>query len=65
MGEDQNHLRLDIKDKKGNKLKLIAFYAPEKWLNLNTEIPHDILFRPIENEFRSVRTVEGRIVDLF
>lgn len=65
MGEDQNHLRLDIKDKKGNRLKLIAFYAPEKWLNLNTEIPHDILFRPIENEFRSVRTVEGRIVDLF
>lgn len=65
MGEDQNHLRLDIKDKKGNKLKLIAFYAPEKWLNLNTEIPHDILFRPIENEFRSVRSVEGRIVDLF
>lgn len=65
MGEDQNHLRLDIKDQKGNKLKLIAFYAPEKWLNLNTEIPHDILFRPIENEFRSVRSVEGRIVDLF
>jgi single-stranded-DNA-specific exonuclease len=65
MGEDQNHLRLDIKDKKGNKLKLIAFYAPEKWLNLNTEISHDILFRPIENEFRSVRSVEGRIVDLF
>jgi single-stranded-DNA-specific exonuclease len=65
MGEDQNHLRLDIVDKKGNKLKLIAFYAPEKWLNLNPEIEYDIMFRPTENEFRSVRSVEGRIVDIY
>ena len=65
MGEDQNHLRLDIVDKKGNKLKLIAFYAPEKWLNLNPEIEYEIMFRPTENEFRSVRSVEGRIVDIY
>lgn len=64
MGADQNHLRLDITDKKGNKLKLVAFYAPEKWLNVDTEKPHDILFRPTENEFRSVRSIEGRIIDI-
>ncbi len=65
MGEEQNHLRLDIVDQKGNKLKLIAFYAPEKWKELNIEEPHDILFKPVENEFRSVRTIEGRIVDIY
>ena len=65
MGAEENHLRLDISDKKGNTLKLIAFYAPEKWLNLDPETPLDILFKPVENEFRSVRSVEGRIVDIF
>ena len=64
MGADQNHLRLDIVDKKGNKLKLVAFYAPEKWLALDTESTYDIQFRPTENEFRSVRSVEGRILDI-
>ncbi len=64
MGEDQNHLRLDIVDKKGNTLKLIAFYAPEKWLEVDPETPHNILFKPVENEFRSVCSVEGRIVDI-
>ena len=65
MGEDQNHLRLDIEDKKGNILKLIAFYAPEKWLTLDPKTPLNILFKPVENEFRSVRSVEGRIVDIY
>lgn len=64
MGAEENHLRLDISDKEGNTLKLIAFYAPEKWLNLDPETPLDILFKPVENEFRSVRSVEGRIVDI-
>lgn len=64
MGADQNHLRLDIVDKKGNKLKLVAFYAPEKWLALDAESTYDIQFRPTENEFRSVRSVEGRILDI-
>ncbi len=64
MGADQNHLRLDIVDKKGNKFKLVAFYAPEKWLELDIESTYDIQFRPTENEFRSVRSVEGRIIDI-
>ena len=64
MGADQNHLRLDIVDKKGNKYKLVAFYAPEKWLELDMKSTYDIQFRPTENEFRSVRSVEGRIIDI-
>ena len=64
MGAEENHLRLDISDKEGNTLKLIAFYAPEKWLQIDEEVPLSILFKPVENEFRSVRTVEGRIVDI-
>ena len=37
MGADRNHLRLDLRDKTGKYLKLVAFYAPEKWLNLALE----------------------------
>lgn len=64
MGTDEKHLRLDIADSQGNKLKLIAFFAPEKWLHLDPEARYNILIRPIENEFQSVRSVEGRIVDI-
>ncbi|MBR5647790.1 single-stranded-DNA-specific exonuclease RecJ [Candidatus Saccharibacteria bacterium] len=64
MGADQNHLRLDIADKNGNRLKLIAFFAPEKWLNLDPEGEYNILIRLTENEFQSVRSVEGRIIDI-
>ena len=64
MGADENHLRLDISDRQGRKLKLIAFFAPEKWLNLDPEVKYNILIRPIENEFQSVRSVEGRIIDI-
>lgn len=64
LGADQNHLRIDVRDKNGNSLKLIAFFAPEKWFQTDTEIPHDFLIKPVENEFRSVRSVEGRIIDV-
>ncbi len=64
MGSEQNHLRLDIRDKKGNNLKLIAFYAPEKWLTLTSEDKIIPLVKLIENDFNGVRSAEARIVDL-
>lgn len=64
MGAEQNHLRLDIKDKSGHNLKLIAFYAPENWLTLTPEDKITPLVKLIENDFNGVRSAEARIVDL-
>ena len=64
MGSEQNHLRIDIRDKNGNNLKLIAFYAPEKWLALTPEDKIVPLVKLIENDFNGVRSAEARIVDI-
>ena len=64
MGADQNHLRIVVKDETGNRLKLVAFFAPEEWFGVDEEGRYDLLFRPVMNEFQSVRNVEGRIIDI-
>ena len=64
MGTEQNHLRLDIRDKKGNNLKLVAFYAPEKWLTLTPEDKIIPLIKLMENDFNGVKSAEARIVDI-
>lgn len=68
MGVDQNHLRLDLRDKNGKYLKLVAFYAPEKWLNLDYTDPTlkiEPLIKLTENDFNGVKSVEARIVDIY
>lgn len=64
MGAERNHLRLDIRDKKGNSLKLIAFYAPEQWLTLTPEDKVVPLVKLMKNDFNGVKSVEARIVDI-
>ena len=66
MGPDRNHLRLDAKDKNGNFLKLIAFYAPQEWLDIDwdyTEVSPLVKFT--ENDWNGIKTLEARIVDIF
>ncbi len=65
MGADRNHLRLDLRDKDGKYLKLVAFYAPEKWLNLDPQFDRiEPLVKLNENDFNGVKSVEARIIDL-
>lgn len=64
MGTEQNHLRLDIRDRKGNNLKLVAFYAPEQWLSLTSEDKIVPLIKLMENDFNGVKSAEARIVDI-
>lgn len=65
MGADRNHLRLDLRDKNGKYLKLVAFYAPEQWLNLDPQFDHiEPLIKLIENDFNGVKSVEARICDI-
>ena len=65
MGADRNHLRLDVCDKNGKYLKLVAFFAPETWLNLDPAIDQiKPLVKLIENDFNGVKSLEARICDI-
>ena len=67
MGADRNHLKLDLRDKNGKYLKLVAFYAPENWLNLDPTDPMlkiEPLIKLTENDFNGVKSVEARLIDL-
>ena len=64
MGADQNHLRLDIKDRNGNNLKLISFYAPEQWFSIGQEDKIEPLVKLVENDFNGVKSVEAQMVQI-
>lgn len=64
MGQDQNHLRLDLKGKDQKTIKSVAFFAKENWFNLYDDQPYNFLIKPIMNEWNGVRSVEARLVDI-
>lgn len=65
MGADRNHLRLDLRDKNGKTLKLVAFFAPEKWFNLDPDYDRiEPIIKLTENEWSGVKSVEARLLDL-
>ena len=64
MGDKNQHLRVDIRGKDGKIIKLVAFFAPERWFTLSEVDECDFLIRPIENEWNGVRSVEGRLLDV-
>lgn len=65
MGTERNHLRLDLRDKSGRPLKLVAFYAPEKWFAIDPAFDHiEPLVKFVENDFNGIKTIEARIVDM-
>ncbi len=64
MGADGNHLRVDLRDQAGKTLKLVAFYAPEEWLNLDPRDQIEPLVKLTENDFNGVKSLEARICDI-
>lgn len=64
LGVDGQHLRLTVWDKQGKSFKLMCFYAPEEYLKLTGGEIIDAWITLAENEFRGIRSVEGRIVKL-
>lgn len=64
LGADGQHLRLTVWDKQGKSFKLMRFYAPEEYLRLSGGEIIDAWITLSENEFRGIRSVEGRIVKL-
>ena len=64
MGEEGRHLRLVVWDKNGRNLKLVKFGAPEEYLNIKGGEVANIWVQLEENEFRGLRSVEGRILKI-
>lgn len=64
MGAERNHLRIDMRDKHENNLKLVAFFAPNHWLNLTAEDHISPLIKLTENEYMGVKSAEARVLDI-
>ncbi|MBR3248422.1 single-stranded-DNA-specific exonuclease RecJ [Candidatus Saccharibacteria bacterium] len=64
MGSDQNHLRLDLTDKNSKPFKLVAFFAPEKWLSLTPDAEIEPLITLVRNEFQGITSIEARLLDI-
>ena len=64
MGEDQNHLRLDLKAKDHKTIKSVAFFTPKDWFSLYKDEKYNFLIKPTENEWNGVRSIEARLIDI-
>lgn len=64
MGAENQHLRLDVKDKSGHILKLVSFYTPEKWFSFDYDTKIEPIVKLTENDFNGVKSVEARILDI-
>ncbi len=62
LGKEQEHLRLVVWDKQGKSMKLMQFFAEKENLKLEGGEIVNIWIRLEENEFRGIRSVEGRIL---
>lgn len=65
MGAEGNHLCLIVAGKDGQTMKLIAFSAPEKWFEISPYEKKNILIKLMENEWNGIRSIEGRILEIF
>lgn len=61
MGAEEQHLKMLVRDKKGKTMKLVAFYAPKTWLNLQAGIEVNLWISLMMNEWNGTRSVEGQI----
>lgn len=64
MGDQGQHLRIDLRGKDGKILKCVAFSAPEAWFNLDNNETYNFLIKPVENEWNGTRSVEARLIDV-
>lgn len=64
LGADGEHLRLVVEDDRGGSLKLMQFFAPEENLKIQPGGRANMWITLTENEFRGVRSVEGRILKI-
>ncbi len=64
MGAEAQHIKLEIADAAGKRLHMIAFNADTLWLDIVPGEEISVWFQPIVNEWRGMRSVEGRLLHL-
>jgi len=63
MGNDNQHLKILLKDKDSCMMNFISFSFPDEHIVEVGDLV-DVLFHPIINEWRNNRVVEGRIISI-
>lgn len=63
MGADNQHVKLEVKDKLGKRMQVLAFGAPSHFFAEPGETV-TLLFQPTLNEWQGRRSVEGRLLDI-
>ena len=64
VGKEGNHLRMVVQDLSGQRMTLVAFSAPEEWLNTPVNSTISVVVQVIRNEWNGRVSVEGRILDI-
>lgn len=60
----EKHLALTLRDKNGKEMKMMAFYAPEEWKEVEIGASVRVQFNLTKNEWRGKVSVEGSILSL-
>jgi single-stranded-DNA-specific exonuclease len=63
MGAENQHVKLEIKDKVGKRIQVIAFSAPDHFFAEPGE-QVTILFQPTLNEWKGRKSVEGKLLHI-
>lgn len=64
LGAEGKHLKLTVADAESGQMRLIAFYAPEEWMEIQPGETISVLISPMVNEWNGVSSVEGRIIEI-
>ena len=64
MGAEGQHMRMTLKDGLGKEIKLVAFNAPEEWMEIMEGEYRNVWVNLVENEWQNYRSVEGRILQI-
>ncbi len=61
MGTENQHVKLEVKDRLGKRLHVLAFGAPDYFFAEPGEVV-TVLFQPTLNEWQGRRSIEGRLL---
>lgn len=64
MGNNGEHLRLQVRGDDGKELKNVAFFAKEEWFEIENGQRIDVWINLTENEWNGTKNVEGRILKI-
>ena len=64
MGTEGQHMGMTLKDNLGKEIKLVAFNAPEEWMEIAEGEVRNVWINLVENEWQNYRSVEGRILQI-